>query len=262
VVGKPNVGKSSIVNLLLGNEKQIVTDVPGTTRDAIDTVFRYHNKEYVLVDTAGLRRKTKVTYGVEYYSTMRTIDAVDRADIVVLVLTADEEISMQDVKIASYAKRKMKEIMVVFNKWDLVEKDNKTTGKYIADLHDQMPFLQFAPIQFISAKTGQRINRIMEMVVKIEEESEKRITTSELNKFMETVVEHRPPTHSTGKHVRIFYITQAAVKPPTFVFFCNQPALVSENYRRYLHNQIREMFEFEGVSIKLIFRGRKEGEVE
>jgi GTP-binding protein len=262
VVGKPNVGKSSIVNLLLGSEKQIVTEIPGTTRDAIDSLFRYHGKEYILIDTAGLRRKTKVAYGVEYYSVMRTIEAVDRCDVVVLVLASDEEISVQDVKIASYAKRRMKEILVVFNKWDLVAKDTHSTGKFISELHRQMPFLQFAPVQFISALTGQRINRIMETVVKIEEESEKRISTSELNRFMETVVEHRPPTHSTGKHVRIFYITQAAVKPPTFVFFCNQPALVSENYRRYLHNQIREMFAFEGVSIKLIFKGRKEGEAE
>jgi GTPase len=262
VVGKPNVGKSSIVNLMLGNEKQIVTDTPGTTRDAIDSLFRYYDKEYILIDTAGLRRKTKVNYGVEYYSVMRTIDAVDRSDVVILVLTADEEISAQDVKIASYAKRRMKEIMVVFNKWDLVEKETGTTGKFVAKLHEQMPFLQFAPVQFISAKTGQRINRIMETVVKIEEESEKRISTSELNKFMETVIEHRPPTHTTGRHVRIFYITQAAVKPPTFVFFCNQPALVSENYRRYLHNQLREMFAFEGVSIKLIFKGRKADEAE
>lgn len=262
VVGKPNVGKSSIVNLLLGREKQIVTDTPGTTRDAIDSLFRYHGKEYILVDTAGLRRKTKVNYGVEYYSVMRTIEAVDRSDVVVLVLAADEEISVQDVKIASYAKRKMKEILVVFNKWDLVEKETGTTGRFIAELHRQMPFLQYAPVQFISAKTGQRINRVMELVVRIEEESEKRVPTSELNRFMETVVEHRPPTHSTGRQVRIFYITQAAVKPPTFVFFCNQPALVSENYRRYLHNQLREMFAFEGVSIKLIFKGRKENEVE
>jgi len=193
---------------------------------------------------------------------MRTIEAVDRCDVVVLVLTADEPISDQDVKIASYAKRRMKEILVVFNKWDLVEKDSKTTGKFIADLHEMMPFLQFAPVQFISAKTGQRINRIMETVVKIEEESEKRISTSELNRFMETVVQHRPPTHSTGRHVKIYYLTQAAVKPPTFVFFCNQPSLVSENYKRFLHNQIREMFSFEGVSIKLIFRGRKDGETE
>mgnify|MGYP000849581523 FL=1 len=260
VVGKPNVGKSSIVNLLLGDEKQIVTDIPGTTRDAIDSPFRYHGKEYILVDTAGLRRKTKVNYGVEYFSSMRTIEAVDRCDIVVLVLAADEELSTQDIKIASYAKRKMKEIMVVYNKWDLVDKSTGTTMEFIKELHYQMPFLQFAPVQFISAKTSQRIHKIMETIVQIEEESEKRISTSELNRFMETVVEHRPPTHPTGRHVRIYYITQAAVKPPTFIFFCNTPALITENYRRFIHNQIREMFKFEGVSIKLIFKGRKKGE--
>ena len=262
VVGKPNVGKSSIVNLLLGQEKQIVTDVPGTTRDAIDSVFRYHGNEYILIDTAGLRRKTKVNYGVEYYSVMRTIEAVDRSDVVVIVLAADEPLSAQDVKIASYAKRRLKEVMVVFNKWDLVEKDSGSTGRFIANLHEEMPFLQYAPVLFISAKTSQRINRVMETVVKIEEESKKRISTSELNRFMEQVVERRPPTHKTGKHVKIHYVTQAAVKPPTFVFFCNQPALVSENYRRYLQNQIRDMFSLEGVSIKLIFKGKKESELE
>jgi len=262
VVGKPNVGKSSIVNLLIGDEKQIVTEIPGTTRDSIDTLIRYHGKDYILVDTAGLRRKTKVNYGVEYFSTMRTIDAVDRCDIVVLVLTADEEISTQDIKIASYAKRKMKEIMIVYNKWDLVEKQTSTTKEFVKELHFQMPFLQFAPVMFISAKSSQRIHRIMETVVTIEEESEKRIGTSELNSLMETVIEHRPPTHPTGKHVKIYYITQAAVKPPTFIFFCNTPNLITENYRRFLNNQIREMFKFEGVSIKLIFKGRKKDEEE
>jgi len=262
VVGKPNVGKRSIVNLLIGDDKQIVTEIPGTTRDSIDTLIRYHGKDYILVDTAGLRRKTKVNYGVEYFSTMRTIDAVDRCDIVVLVLTADEEISTQDIKIASYAKRKMKEIMIVYNKWDLVEKQTSTTKEFVKELHFQMPFLQFAPVMFISAKSSQRIHRIMETVVTIEEESEKRIGTSELNRFMETVIEHRPPTHPTGKHVKIYYITQAAVKPPTFIFFCNTPNLITENYRRFLNNQIREMFKFEGVSIKLIFKGRKKDEEE
>lgn len=257
VVGKPNVGKSSIVNLMLGFQKLIVTDVPGTTRDSIDTTFRYHGREYILVDTAGLRRKTKVNYGVEYFSTMRTVEAVDRCDIVVLVLAADEPVSQQDVKIASYAKRRLKEIMIIFNKWDLVTKDNSSTGQFLADLHREMPFLQFAPVQFISAKTGQRINRIMETVVKIEAEAEKRIPTSELNRFMETVIAHRPPTHPKGKYVKIYYITQASVKPPTFVFFCNQASYVTENYRRFLHNQLREVFAFEGVSIRLIFKGRK-----
>jgi len=239
VVGKPNVGKSSIVNLLLGNPKLIVTDIPGTTRDAIDSPFRYHNKDYVLIDTAGLRKKTRINYGVEYFSTLRTIEAIDRADIVILVLTAEEELSVQDIKIASYAKRRMKEIMVVYNKWDLVEKETNTINKYLKELYFQMPFLQFAPVLFISAKTSQRIHRIMETVAKIEEESEKRISTSELNRFMETVIMHRPPTHPSGRHIKIFYITQAAVKPPTFIFFCNTPALITENYRRYLHNQLR-----------------------
>lgn len=223
VVGKPNVGKSSIVNLLLGQEKQIVTDVPGTTRDAIDSVFRYHGNEYILIDTAGLRRKTKVNYGVEYYSVMRTIEAVDRSDVVVIVLAADEPLSAQDVKIASYAKRRLKEVMVVFNKWDLVEKDSGSTGRFIANLHEEMPFLQYAPVLFISAKTSQRINRVMETVVKIEEESKKRISTSELNRFMEQVVERRPPTHKTGKHVKIHYVTQAAVKPPPSSFSAISP---------------------------------------
>lgn len=257
VVGKPNVGKSSIVNRLLGGEKQIVNDEPGTTRDSIDTKFRFNGKTYNLIDTAGLRRKTKVNYGVEYFSSMRTIDAVDRADVVVIVVTADEPISMQDVKIASYAKRKNKEILIVFNKWDLVvDKETGTTRKFIADLHEQMPFLQFAPVEFISAKTGQRINRVMERIAKIEEESEKRIGTSELNQFMEKVIDKRPPTHPSGKHIKIYYITQATVKPPTFIFFCNKPALITENYKRFLHNQLREMFAFEGVSIRLIFKGR------
>ena len=262
VVGKPNVGKSSIVNRMLGSDQQIVTDVPGTTRDSIDTPFRYHGKDYILVDTAGLRRKTKVTYGVEYFSVMRTIEAVDRCDIVVLVLTSDEPISMQDIKIASYAKRKMKEIMIVFNKWDLVEKETNTSRSFKEELHLQMPFLQYAPVQFVSAKTGQRINRVMEQIQKIEEESEKRIGTAELNRFMETVIERRPPTHPSGKHVKIYYMTQAAVKPPVFIFFCNIPALITENYRRFLHNQLREVFAFEGVSIKLIFKGRKKDEDE
>ncbi|MEN6445476.1 MAG: ribosome biogenesis GTPase Der [Candidatus Cloacimonas sp.] len=260
IVGKPNVGKSSIANLLIGNPKLIVTDIPGTTRDSIDSPFRFHNKDYVLIDTAGLRRKTRVSYGVEYFSNLRTIDAVDRADIVVLVLTADEELSVQDIKIASYAKRKMKEILVVFNKWDLVEKETNTVNKYLQNLHYQMPFLQFAPVLFISAKTSQRINRIMETVAQIEVESEKRISTSELNRFMETVIMHRPPTHPSGRQVKIYYITQAQVKPPTFIFFCNTPSLITENYRRFLHNQLRETFKFEGVSIKLIFKGRKKEE--
>lgn len=262
VVGKPNVGKSSIINALLGDEKLIVTDIPGTTRDSIDTVFRYHGKEYILVDTAGLRRKTKVTYGVEYFSVMRTIEAVDRSDIVILVLAADEPISTQDLKIASYAQRKTKDLLIVYNKWDLVGKDTGTTKEFITDLHEEMSFVQFAPVIFISAKTHQRIHKLMESVAQIEEESKKRIPTSELNRFMETVIGRRPPTHPTGKHVKIFYITQVAVSPPIFIFFCNVPGLITDNYRKFLNNQLREVFKFTGVAIKLIFKGRDKEEGE
>lgn len=260
VVGKPNVGKSSIVNLLLGEAKQIVTETPGTTRDSIDSRIRYHGKDYILIDTAGLRRRTRVEYGVEYFSSMRTIEAVDRSDIVVLVLTSEEDISTQDVKIASYAHRKMKDILIVYNKWDLVDKDSGSTGRYIRELHLQMPFLSHAPVIFISAKTSQRIHRVMESVVKIEDESRRRISTSELNRFMETVVARRPPTHPTGKHIKIYYITQADIKPPVFVFFCNNPSLITENYRRFIYNQIRKVFKFSGASIKLVFKGRSKEE--
>jgi len=256
VVGRPNVGKSSIINRLIGKEKLIVTEVAGTTRDTIDTLFHYDGKDYILVDTAGIRRKTRVNYGVEYFSVMRAIDAIDRADIIIVVLAADENVADQDLKIASYAKRKMKEVIIVYNKWDLPEKDNSSTGKFITELHDEMPFLQYAPVLFVSAKTGQRITKLMDTVKLVEEESSKRIGTSDLNKFMESVIEHRPPTHPSGKHVRIYYITQAAVNPPTFVFFCNTPSLITENYRKYIHNQLREMFAFTGVSLRLIFKGK------
>jgi GTP-binding protein len=263
-VGRPNVGKSSIINRLIGKEKMIVSEVAGTTRDTIDTQFKYNGKDYILVDTAGIRRKTRVNYGVEYFSVMRAIDAIDRADIIVVVLAADENVADQDLKIASYAKRKMKDVIIVYNKWDLPEKDNSSTGKFIAELHRQMPFLQYAPVLFTSAKTGQRVAKLMEVVQLVEEESSKRIGTSDLNRFMETVIEKRPPTHPSGKHVRIYYITQVSVNPPTFVFFCNTPSLITENYRKYIHNQLREMFAFTGASMRLIFKGKnkedKEGE--
>jgi len=256
VVGRPNVGKSSIINRLIGKDKLIVTEIPGTTRDTIDTSFSYEGRNYILVDTAGMRKKTRVNYGVEYFSVMRTIDAIDRCDIAVIVLAADEKVAEQDLKIAAYAKRKMKEVIIVYNKWDLPKKDNSTTGKFITSLHEEMPFLQYAPVLFVSAKTGQRVVKLMETVKLVVEESHKRIGTSDLNRFMETVVEHRPPTHPSGRHVRIFYITQAAVNPPTFIFFCNQPSLITENYRKYIHNQLREMFAFTGATLRLVFRGR------
>ncbi len=258
IVGKPNVGKSSITNCLLGEQQLIVSDIPGTTRDSIDSVIKYYGKEYVLVDTAGLRRKSKVKYGVEYFSSMRTIDSIDRADVVVLVISADEEISNQEQRISSYVRRKYKDLIVVVNKWDLPEKDNATTGKFIKKIREELSFIDYAPILFVSAKTTQRIHKIMETVVSVSDESNKRVTTSMLNNFLEKVVYRHQPSHKTGKRIKFFYITQAGVHPPTFIFFCNDATLIKEEYKRYLHNQIRREFGFEGATIKLIFKGRKE----
>jgi GTP-binding protein len=261
IVGKPNVGKSSITNCLLGEDQLIVSDVPGTTRDSIDSVLKYYGQEYVLVDTAGLRRKSKVKYGVEYFSSMRTIDAIDRADLVILIISADEEISNQEQRIASYVRRRFKDLIVVVNKWDLPEKDNSTLGQFVNKIKEELSFIDYAPILFVSAKTGQRISKIMEKVVEVTEESNKRIPTAQLNEFLEKIVYKHQPSHKTGKRIKIFYLTQAGVHPPTFIFFCNDATLIKDEYKRYLHNQIREEFGFVGATIKLVFKGRKEEDV-
>ncbi|HHE37420.1 MAG TPA: ribosome biogenesis GTPase Der [Candidatus Cloacimonetes bacterium] len=256
LVGKPNVGKSSLINRIMGEQTTIVTDVPGTTRDSIDLHLNYHQTKMTFIDTAGLRKKKRIQYGVEYFSNMRTIESINRADIVLLILDAMEEISNQDQKIASYAARNYKEIIILVNKWDLVKKDNSSVGEFVSNIKRILPFAQFAPIIFISALTGQRVQKIMDIIQKVEAESKKRIPTSELNKFLEKVTTKFPPTHSSGKHTKIFYCTQVKVHPPTFIFFCNNPKLVTEHYRRYLRNQIREYFKFKGTSIKTLFRQR------
>ena len=256
LVGKPNVGKSSLINRIMGEQTTIVTDVPGTTRDSIDLHLNYHQTKMTFIDTAGLRKKKRIQYGVEYFSNMRTIESINRADVVLLILDAMEEISNQDQKIASYAARNYKEIIILVNKWDLVKKDNSSVGEFVSNIKRILPFAQFAPIIFISALTGQRVQKIMDIIQKVEAESKKRIPTSELNKFLEKVTTKFPPTHSSGKHTKIFYCTQVKVHPPTFIFFCNNPKLVTEHYRRYLRNQIREYFKFKGTSIKTLFRQR------
>ncbi len=256
IVGKPNVGKSSLINRIMGEQTTIVTDVPGTTRDSIDLHLNYHQTKMTFIDTAGLRKKKRIQYGVEYFSNMRTIESINRADVVLLILDAMEEISNQDQKIASYAARNYKEIIILVNKWDLIKKDNSSVGEFVSNVKRILPFTQFAPIIFISALTGQRVQKIMSIIQKVEAESKKRIPTSELNKFLEKVTAKFPPTHSSGKHTKIFYCTQVKVHPPTFIFFCNNSKLVTEHYRRYLRNQIREYFKFEGTSIKTLFRKR------
>ena len=260
IVGKPNVGKSSIVNKLSGQESIIVTDIPGTTRDSIDLHFIYNNEKLIFIDTAGLRRKKRIKYGVEYFSTMRTIESINRADIVLVILDATEEISDQDQKIVSYAARNYKDIIIVCNKWDLIDKDNSTTGEHVKKIKNELEFVEYAPIIFVSALTGQRVHKILDLILQVEEESKKRIPTSELNKFLERVLAKFPPTHSSGKHTKIYFCTQVKSHPPTFIFFCNNPKLVTTHYRRYLTNQLRDTFKFEGASIKTFFRGRESNE--
>ena len=257
IVGKPNVGKSSLVNRLSGKEGNIVTDIPGTTRDSIDLNLTYKGKKFTFIDTAGLRRKKRIKYGVEYFSTMRTIESINRADIVLLLLDANDDISTQDQRIASYAARNYKEIILIYNKWDLIEKDNSTIGKYIEKIKSELKFVEFAPVIFISALTGQRAHKIYELLLEVDEESKKRIPTSQLNKFLQKVTTKFPPSHSSGKHSMIYYCSQVKTQPPTFVFFCNNAKLITTHYRRYLHNQLRDEFKFSGASIKTIFRSRE-----
>ncbi len=257
IVGKPNVGKSSIVNKLLGSEQVIVSEVPGTTRDSIDTDLRFKGKKLTIIDTAGLRRKAKVKYGVEYFSSMRTLETVDKADVVVLVLAADEEISNQEQRIASYARRKFKDLIIVVNKWDLPEdKDNFTVGKFVTTVKEELSFIDYAPILFISALTGQRVQKILDMVLEVDESSHVRIPTAQLNEFREDIINKHAPSHHTGRHIKLKYMTQVEMHPPTFLIFCNAPKLLSEAYKRYIHNQIREKFHFKGATIRIIFKGK------
>lgn len=256
IVGKPNVGKSSILNRILGKEKNIVTDKPGTTRDSIDFTLEYEDKKIKFIDTAGLRRKKKIDYGVEYFSTMRTIESINRSDIVLIVMDATENISNQDQKIISYAVRNYKEIILIVNKWDLIEKDSGTAGDYVRDIKFQIKFAEFAPILFASALTGQRTHKIFDLILKVEEESKKRIPTSKLNKFLKKITSKFPPTHSSGAHAMIYFCTQVKTHPPTFVFFCNNKDLITTHYKRYVQNQLREEYQFHGATIKTFFRGR------
>lgn len=256
IVGKPNVGKSSLINKIIGQDTTIVTDIPGTTRDAIDLHLNYHQKKFTFIDTAGLRRKSRIDYGVEYFSSLRTIESIQRSDIVLLMLDAFDDISNQDKKIASYAVRNFKDIIIVFNKWDLLEKDNSTTGIYVNKVIDELPFLQYAPILFVSALTGQRVHSILDHIIRIEEESNKRIPTSVLNNFLEKVIRKYPPAHSSGKHTKIFFCTQVKSHPPTFVFFCNDQKLITKHYKKYLENQLRAEFGFVGATLRIFYRSR------
>ncbi|RGF60587.1 ribosome biogenesis GTPase Der [Roseburia sp. AF34-16] len=258
IVGKPNVGKSSLINKLTGENRVIVSDIAGTTRDAIDTDIKYNGREYVFIDTAGLRRKNKIKEELERYSIIRAVTAVERADVVIIVIDATEGVTEQDAKIAGIAHERGKGIIIAVNKWDAIEKDDKTIYKHTEKIRQILSFMPYAEILFISAKTGQRTGRIFETIDVVLENNSMRVATGLLNEIMaEAVAMQQPPTDK-GKRLKLYYITQAAVKPPTFVIFVNDKNLMHFSYTRYLENKIREAFGFKGTSLKFIIRERKE----
>ena len=258
IVGKPNVGKSSLINKLTGENRVIVSDIAGTTRDAIDTDIKYNGREYVFIDTAGLRRKNKIKEELERYSIIRAVTAVERADVVIIVIDATEGVTEQDAKIAGIAHERGKGIIIAVNKWDAIEKDDKTIYKHTEKIRQILSFMPYAEILFISAKTGQRTGRIFETIDVVLENNSMRVATGVLNEIMaEAVAMQQPPTDK-GKRLKLYYITQATVKPPTFVIFVNDKNLMHFSYTRYLENKIREAFGFKGTSLKFIIRERKE----
>ena len=260
VIGRPNVGKSSLVNALLGVERVIVSDVPGTTRDAIDTHFSANGIDFLLIDTAGMRRRAKIELPVEKYSIIRSLRAIDRADVVLMVIDAVDGVTEQDKKIAGYAHEAGRGIIIVVNKWDLVEKDSKTTLRFTENIRGELAFMQYAPIAFVSALTKQRVHRITELLKYVADQHSMRVGTSVLNQVIEDAVAINPPPAERGKRLKIFYTTQAQVRPPTFVFFVNEAEIMHFSYLRYLENKLREAFGFEGTPLKLVVRGRRDEE--
>lgn len=258
IVGKPNVGKSSIINKLIGENRLIVSDIAGTTRDAVDTVVKYNGKEYIFIDTAGLRRKNKIKEELERFMIIRTVSAVERADVVVLVIDGAEGVTEQDAKIAGIAHDRGKGIIVAVNKWDAVEKNDKTIYRFTENVRNTLSFMPYAEIIFVSAKTGQRLNKLYETIDMVIENQTLRVGTGVLNEIMmEAVALQQPPTDK-GKRLRLYYITQVSVKPPTFVIFVNEKYLMHFSYQRYIENQIRQSFGFRGTPLHFIIRERKD----
>lgn len=258
IVGKPNVGKSSIINKLLGQNRVIVSNIAGTTRDAIDTVIRHNQRDYVFIDTAGLRRKSKIKEELERYSIIRTVTAVERADVVVLVIDAVEGVTEQDAKIAGIAHDRGKGIVIAVNKWDAIEKNDKTVYKYSNRVREILSFMPYAEILFISAETGQRLPKLFETIDMVLENQTLRVQTGVLNEIMMEAVALQQPPSDKGKRLKLYYITQVSVKPPTFVIFVNDKELMHFSYTRYLENRIRDAFGFRGTSLRFIIRERKE----
>ncbi len=257
LIGRPNVGKSSLVNAFLGQDRVIVSDIAGTTRDAIDTPYTYDDQEYVIIDTAGMRKRGKVFESTEKYSVLRAMRAIERSDVVLVVLNAEEGIQEQDKKIAGYAHEAGKAIIIVVNKWDAVEKDEKTMNLFTEQIREHFLFLSYAPIIFVSAKTKQRVHQILALVKRVSENHAMRIQSSILNEVIEDAIARNPAPSDKGQRLRIYYTTQVAVKPPTFVVFVNNTELMHFSYERFLENRIRETFDFEGTPIRLIARARE-----
>lgn len=256
LIGRPNVGKSSLINAVLGQDRVIVSDVAGTTRDAIDTHYTYDDQEYVMIDTAGMRKKGKVYENTEKYSVLRALKAIERSDVVLVVLNAEEGIQEQDKKIAGYAHEAGRGVIIVVNKWDALEKDDKTMNVFTQQIREHFLFLDYAPIVFVSAKTKQRVYTVFPVIQKVSENHSMRIQSSILNEVIEDAVARNPAPSDKGKRLRIYYATQVATRPPTFVVFVNEPELMHFSYTRFLENRIREAFDFEGTPIRIIARAR------
>jgi GTPase len=258
MLGRPNVGKSTLVNKLIGEERVIVSPIAGTTRDAIDTKIIWHGQEFTLIDTAGIRRRGKIDPGIEKYSVLRAMKALKRADVVLILLDAEQGIIAQDAHVAGMITQETAGAIVLVNKWDAIEKDSYTIHEYTDKVRQDLNFLPYMPVLFISALTGQRVSQILPHVVNVNEARYQRISTSELNKFMRDAITQHPPPGKGGRRAKFFFATQASVAPPTFVFFVNNPESVNFGYKRYLENRLRERWPFTGVPIRLFFRARSE----
>lgn len=258
IVGRPNVGKSRLLNALIGQERSIVSDVPGTTRDSIDTQLEWAGQPVTLIDTAGIRRRGRIDQGIEKFSVIRSMRAIDRSDVVLLVIDANEGFTAQDLHIAGYIEEQKKGIVVVINKWDLIDKDATTMDEYRAKAREALDFVPYAPLVFVSAKFGQRVHQVLDTALMVVAERTRRVPTSALNTLLREAVAAHPPPSRPGRWLKFYYATQADVAPPTFIFFCNDPMHIHFSYRRYLENKMRDAFGYIGTPIRMSFRGRED----
>jgi len=254
LVGRPNVGKSSFINKLIGEERHIVTPIAGTTRDAVDTPFEYEDQKYILIDTAGLRRKYKIHENIEFYTSLRTIRAIENCDVALVLVDASDGLTSQDQHLLEQVFNNRRSALLVINKWDLIEKDSFTADKFTLNINDELAKNRHLPVIYISALTGQRVHKVLKLVKNGYEESQKRITTSVLNDFLQKIIGQKHPPAKQGKYIKIHYVTQSEIAPPTFIFFTNHPKLIDKSYISYISNRIRDNFGFAGVPFRVKFK--------